>query len=94
MGSSPNALTVRLTWRAPAIPNSAKGASGLQYTITFYPVGRPSSTRTEATGDLTKTIGNLLPNTTYRFVVQASNIYGNSSESEAHDVKTVAESGE
>ena len=94
MGSSPNALTVRLTWMAPAIPNSVDGAYGLQYIIKFYPVSEPSSILTETTDELTKTIGNLLPNTTYRFVVQAINSYGNSSESEAHDITTVAESGE
>ena len=89
-GSTMSALTVRLTWERPV-------GNIIRYIITYFPVNEPSQQYNDIVLDstgLTTIVGNLLPNTTYQFVIQAVNDHGASLPSDPVILTTFLQSGE
>ena len=89
-GSAISALSVQLTWQRPI-------GDVANYTIMYHPVNQPSvdsrNTTIPESGTLTTTIGNLSPNTTYQFTMQAAGQYGTSLPSDPISITTLLQSG-
>lgn len=92
-GSPTNALAVELMWERPIGQID-------RYIITYSPVNDPSMennvtvTMDTTTSQVTHVIGNLSPNTTYRFTLRAiSDAYGSSLPSVPITLKTELQSG-